>query len=234
MSPKVFSGFVIILIIVGGFIWSRDNKPAAQSVAADSIDIHTDNTPHVGIQIGHLDAANAPEELKNIRYDFGAQVGSVTELAIATDIGNKTAAILKSKGVKVDVLPATIPIGYKADAFVSIHADGNDFSYVSGYKVSGSSFDQTDNSDQLATSINENYKKITGMGENLTVTDDMFEYYAFNYLKFQHAVSSTTPSAIVETGYITNPANRSFLLNHPNTAAEGIAEGIIAFLNSSR
>ena len=56
-------------------------------------------------------------------------------------------------------------------------------------------------------------------------------YYAFNYRRYAHSVAKTTPAAIVEMGFLTNPDDRTLLTQSPDLVAIGIANGIIRYLN---
>jgi hypothetical protein len=62
----------------------------------------------------------------------------------------------------------------------------------------------------------------------------MTAYYAFNWPRYEHAVHPFTPSVIVETGFLTNSIDRSFLLNQPEVAATAISSGIQSFLATQR
>lgn len=62
----------------------------------------------------------------------------------------------------------------------------------------------------------------------------MTAYYAFNWPRYEHAVHPYTPSVIVETGFMTNSEDRALLVNNPELPATGIANGILAFLESDR
>ncbi|MBN2552461.1 MAG: N-acetylmuramoyl-L-alanine amidase [Spirochaetales bacterium] len=61
--------------------------------------------------------------------------GSFREVDANVDIAGRVAEYLEIAGIQVDLLPATVPPGYRADAFVSIHADGAYRSGVRGWKI---------------------------------------------------------------------------------------------------
>ena len=65
-----------------------------------------------------------PPELAPISKQLGTYGGGRNEPQLALDIAERTAALLRAQGVVVDILPATVPTGYTADAFLSLHADG--------------------------------------------------------------------------------------------------------------
>lgn len=51
------------------------------------------------------------------------------------DVAERVATILRARGVEVDALPALVPPGYLADAFVSLHADGEIHEEAGGFKA---------------------------------------------------------------------------------------------------
>jgi N-acetylmuramoyl-L-alanine amidase len=119
-----------------------------------------------------------------------------------------------------------------ADAFIAIHADGNDDTSVSGYKVVGSGFDESGRSSQLELAIDRTYSATTHMDTYDEVPASMREYYAFNRKKFKHTIASTTPGVVLELGFLTNSADRAFITNKSNEAAHGLAQGIVDYLKN--
>lgn len=91
--------------------------------------------PRVGLQVGHWQAAELPNELRRLRGQTGAYAGGVTEVEVNLLVAEQVRALLAPLGIAVDLLPATISPGYLADAFVSLHADGVASSQVAGYKA---------------------------------------------------------------------------------------------------
>jgi N-acetylmuramoyl-L-alanine amidase len=61
----------------------------------------------------------------------------------------------------------------------------------------------------------------------------MTYYYAFNSRRYCHAVAPGVPQAIIETGFLTSASDRQLLIGNPSVPAQGIADGIRAFLESS-
>lgn len=235
---KTFNLIICLLLIIISFK-IFNNK---QDVQADNKPVKTvNNSPKppptkppikVGIQIGHLDMADVPDELHNISWDFGAEFNGVTELSVNTNIGNQVANLLRKSGVEVDVLSATVPAGYTADAFVSIHADGLNETYVSGFEVGASSFDTTNKSATLAQEIDRAFEDKTKLTFYPAISDNMTQYYAFNFNKFKAAISSTTPAVLIECGFLSNSDDRIFLAKHSDLAAQGIANGVMDFINN--
>src|SRR5207237_7878971 len=78
----------------------------------------------IGLQAGHWQTADVPAELKRLEQLTGTSGGGVNEWQLNLDIANRVAVALRARGYAVDVLPTTIPPGYLAEAFVSLHADG--------------------------------------------------------------------------------------------------------------
>ncbi len=188
--------------------------------------------PRVGLQVGHWKLSEVPEELEGLRASTGAQGGGYTEWQVNLAIAERAKALLEAKGVVVDLLPATPPIDYAADAFVSIHADGNNNTSVSGYKLATPRRDFSGKADMLMAALYESYGEATGMKRDGSITRRMTGYYAFNWRRYDHAVHPMTPSVIVETGFLTSPADRAIIVNQPQRAAQGIAEGVLEFFKA--
>lgn len=188
----------------------------------------------VGLQVGHLDNDQVPEELSGLtRNGAGATAAGYNERDTVAVITELVAEQLEAAGVVVDVLPATVPPGYEADAFVSIHADGNRNAGIRGFKIAGPRRDYSGRSAALVTALYKSYGEATPLPEDPSISRRMTAYYAFNWARYEHAVHPFTPAAIVETGFMTNPTDRAFLLNQPAQAAAGIANGILAFLDEA-
>jgi N-acetylmuramoyl-L-alanine amidase len=186
----------------------------------------------VGIQVGHWKAAELPDELAVLRSQSGASAAGVNEVDVNLAIARQVAALLAARGITVDLIPATVPAGYRADAFIAIHADANTDAGMRGYKLArfrDSAIPQGD--DSLIAAIASVYGAATGLPVDPNVTRAMTGYYAFNSEDFQHAISQQTPACIIEMGFITSPADRALLLQQQTTVAQGIADGIIRFLS---
>ena len=188
--------------------------------------------PKVGIQAGHWQIEALPPELARLRSQTGGAGGGVQEVDVTLDLARRVAKTLQDKGYEVDLLPATVPIGYTADAFVAIHADAALEAGSNGYKLARSRFSAipvTD--DSLLNAISTDYELATGLGHSGSITPNMTGYYAFNNRHGRYAVSKITPAVIIETGYLTNAADRSYLTTHSANVADGIAQGVVDFLN---
>ncbi|WP_129632324.1 N-acetylmuramoyl-L-alanine amidase [Candidatus Oscillochloris fontis] len=186
--------------------------------------------PRVGLQVGHLNAHELPEELARFRTSTGARYNGVSEAELNADIARRVQVLLEAEGVLVDLLPATIPPSYEADAFVTIHADGSTGSAARGWKLA-TPWRASRASQQLLAAVAASYGPATGLPEDVGgVTVNMRGYYAFNNRRHTHAIARTTPAIIVEMGFMTNAADRAVLFGQPERVARGIAEGILAYL----
>ncbi len=186
----------------------------------------------VGIQIGHWFVGQLPPELQ--RLSAGTSGGGWSEWEVNLLIGQRVVQMLQEAGVEADLLPATIPIRYRAHAFVAIHADGDTSGALHGYKLARPGFSSIpDADDELVHSMYQEYGAATGMPRDADVHISlrMTYYYAFNTRRYQHAIDLGTPAAIIETGFLTNGSDRGFLTGQPDAAARGITNGILRFLD---
>lgn len=189
-----------------------------------------DQPPRVGIQIGHLYSNELPDELARLRTSTGAFFNGIEEFEVNLAIGEIVAAQLEAQGVIVDIIPATVPIQYEADAFIAIHADGGSSSKASGFKLA-TPWRTSEASQHLHDVMREEYAALTGMRWDSNITNNMRGYYAFNYRRHQHAIARTTPAVIVETGFLTNANDRALIVNNPQLIATAISNGILRYLN---
>jgi N-acetylmuramoyl-L-alanine amidase len=183
----------------------------------------------IALQAGHWKAAEAPDEQAGLRTN-GTRGGGKAEWEVNLAIARMTAALLESEGYLVEILPTTIPPGYLADVFVSIHADGNASSAASGYRAAAPRRDRTGRAAELAALLTSTYGEATGLPHYPTITRRMRSYYAFNSRRYDHALHPMTVGVILETGFLTSPRDRRVIVNAPDRAARGIANAIIQFL----
>jgi hypothetical protein len=185
----------------------------------------------VGLQAGHWLAHQAPEELERL-HGGGSRGGGKEEWEVTLDLAQRTKYFLEQEGMEVDVLPATVPVRYRAHVFVSIHADGDPLGRVRGFKVARPGFSSIpDIDDRLVEALNAAYAAATGLPrDDEHITRRMLYYYAFNSRRYCHAVAPGVPQAIIETGFLTSRADRELLLGSPTLVARGIANGVLAFL----
>jgi N-acetylmuramoyl-L-alanine amidase len=186
----------------------------------------------VALQVGHWKNSEFPDELAELRGNTGASAGGVDEWKVNLAVAELTANILTSKGVTVEILPATVPPKYWADAFIAIHADGSTNTSVRGFKIASPWRDLTDSSDQLVSILRSNYQAGTKLVEDPNITRNMRGYYAFSWWRFEHSIHPMTTAAIVETGFLTNATDRNMLKNQTEIPATALAQGILEYLQA--
>lgn len=234
--------------IVGASIYSHATRPGqtgappnglAESEFPQSVDPYAwirewqrpESPPKVGIQVGHWQYQDAPEEQKGLRDNAGASAAGTDEVDINMAIALELQALLENQGIEVDVLPVTIPPGYWADVFITIHADGSEDTSKSGFKFARPWRDFTGRGDKLVAYLETAYEEATGMTKDDNITRNMRGYYAFAWWRYSHAIHPMTPAVIAETGFVTNPSDRSFLTNKPEVPAGAIASAITTYLS---
>jgi N-acetylmuramoyl-L-alanine amidase len=207
---------IILLALVAGGVstWQAARSgegPAFLLKLLDSLSPRA--ARHVGIVAGHSGS------------DSGAVCrDGLTEAHVNRAIAEAVVSSLRKRGMTVDLLAefdSRLP-GYRADVFVSIHADSCEVE-LSGYKVA-SLEDGSKASAQLADCLWNEYGAVTGLSRHPdTVTYDMSRYHAFR------EIAAQTPAAIIETGFLN--ADRELLTQHPDRAAQGIVAGIQCFMD---
>lgn len=211
---------VLLVTIVGWRIATAQNEPAAAFLPPPTPTVqptptHDPSKPLVGIVAGHSGS------------DSGAVCpDGLTEASINLTIAQMVIDDLRRSGTDAILLQEFDPRlrDLRADALVSIHADSCNISGATGFKVArvtDSAIPRAE--DALVQCIIKTYSDETGLPLHPgSVTDDMTQYHAF------YEVAPTTPGAIIETGFMLD--DRNLLEKHPQTAAKGIARGIMCFL----
>jgi N-acetylmuramoyl-L-alanine amidase len=186
----------------------------------------------VGLQAGHWLNEEVPPELG--RLQGGAVGGGKQEWQVNLDVAQRTAALLEAAGVQVDVLPATVPPRYRANAFIALHADGDPAGQARGFKVARPGFSSLPNvDDRLVDTLNQVYAADTELPrDDEHISLRMRYYYAFNSRRYCHAVAPGVPQAIIEMGYLTSSVDRGLLIGDPEKLARGVADGVQAFLST--
>lgn len=187
-------------------------------------------TVHVGLQIGHLDVASHPDELEALRYNTGGFSEERSELELNQAVAYMLRDMLENQGIEVDILPATVPPKYRADAFIALHADSSPDPKRRGYK--SAYFRQLRNKQDpiLKAHVDQAYFYFSGLSDDdANVSGSMLEYYAFNYQRFKHSVARKTPAVIVEMGYISNETDWKFLRDSVQPAY-ALKMGILSYL----
>ena len=151
----------------------------------------------------------------------------LTEVEINLAVAQLVKALLEGQGYAVDLLEefdAALD-DYLADALVSIHADSCNVPEASGFKVASVLGSDLPEEDSLVKCLREEYQAATGLSfHQHSITPHMTEYHAFS------EISSQTPAAIIEAGFMA--ADRHILLNQQDKVAQGIANGIVRFLET--
>jgi N-acetylmuramoyl-L-alanine amidase len=239
------SGLLLVCVAAAASVvlraWPRGNLAAAARRRASAAPALAAPLPvartrgvlapwHVGIQAGHWQIDQLPDEQYRLRGDTGAQWRTLTEAGVNMEIAGRVVRQLREAGVTADLLPATVPPGYDADAFVAIHADDGAGTSVSGWKVA-TPWRSSEASRRLRDDIARTYSEATGLPEDrYGVSYNMRGYYAFSWTRYEHAAAPTTPAVIIETGFLTSAVDRLVIVGDPERAARGISAGIIVFL----
>jgi hypothetical protein len=186
----------------------------------------------IGIQVGHWMTDQVPAELgTRITFQTGTSWGGVDEVDVNMDIAQRIKAQLTARGYAVDIIPTTIPVGYVADVFLALHADGDGTGENSGFKLAHGSR-RGPYEDKLVALLQDEYAKLTGLSyDSEHISRAMTAYYGFNWGRYQHAAAAHTPAAILEMGYLSNGHDRDVMVNHADGVATAIVNGIQRFLD---
>jgi hypothetical protein len=187
----------------------------------------------VTLQVGHLRNENLPDELRHLVSNTGAFAAGVSEVDLNEEVAQKSAQFLIERGYNVDMLDATVPVGYTTDLFLAIHADGNIYSSVRGFKAVAP-WNSVPASDDFVGFLYEEYGKATGLPTDPMTSVAMANYYAFNPWRYRHAVTPNVPSALLEMGFVTNPVDREILTLGQDSIAWGIANAVDRYFRSGK
>jgi hypothetical protein len=189
----------------------------------------------VGLQVGHLDVAKHPDELANLRFNTGGHWAGVNEVDLNLAVAQHLKTSLELDGILVDLLPATLPPGYRADLLISIHADANPDTTRRGYKSAhfvNDRYPEGRNALEplLKAHLDAAYFYYSGLpDDDMNVSGAMLQYYAFNHRRFRHSVHPRTPAVIVELGYLSSSEDMRFLRD-PVNPAYALKRGIVSYL----
>jgi N-acetylmuramoyl-L-alanine amidase len=177
--------------------------------------------PLVGIVAGHWG------------NDSGAECpDGVTEQQVNLEIARRVTEKLRAAGVWTDLLQEfdSRLNNYRADVLLSIHADSCDpidaDPPATGFKVARSAASAIPTTeDRLVTCLKNEYQKVTKMAFHAnSITHDMTSYHSFS------EVNPDTPAAIIETGFLY--LDYDIIVKQPDLPAQGIANGILCFLDN--
>ncbi len=210
--------------------------PGGAVVQANGIRIPKPAMPtgqrRIGIQVGHWMTDQVPAELgTRITFQTGTSWAGVQEVDVNMDIAQRIKAQLTARGYIVDIIPTTVPVGYIADVFLALHADGDGTGENSGFKIAHGSR-RGPYEEKLVAQLRDEYAKLTGLPDDFEhMTRNMTAYFAFNWGRYQHAAAAHTPAAILEMGYLSNDHDRDLLVNRADGVATAIVNGIQRFLD---
>lgn len=189
--------------------------------------------PRVGLQVGHWRADAHPEELARLRWSTGGHAAGVDEVDVNAAVARALRERLRAAGVRVDLLTATVPPGYRADLLVSLHADASGDPGRRGYKSAHFHPPRSPREPVLKRALDEAYLAASGLPtDEHNVSGNMLHYYAFNHRRYRHAAHPETPALIVELGYLSHPVDRGYL-TEASGPAEALARGILTYLRET-
>jgi len=165
--------------------------------------------------------------------DYGAIRNGVNEKDINLDVANRLQSILQKKGFKVYMTRTNdtyvsldertvFTEGINPAVFVSVHVNSCNVTSPRGIETHY----YHDNSLELANSVHTKLIKKVSTTPNRGLLKSRF--YVINH--------TTVPAILVEIGFISNPNERYELTTsqRKQATAEGIAEGIIEYLNKQK
>lgn len=149
------------------------------------------------------------------------------EVDVNLAVARRVEALLRAEGYQAEVLPEYAPklVGFRARAFVAIHADSC-LGDLSGFKVAHhADADPLGPGARLAAILSREYARVTGLSPHPnTITDDMRLYHALR------KIAPDTPGVIIECGFLSG--DRDLLTRDQDRVAGGIAAGVVAFLEA--
>ena len=80
-------------------------------------------------------------------------------------------------------------------------ADGDDSHEARGFKIAHG-FYRGPHEDDLVTWLTDSYARSTGLPWDPAISEDMTDYYAFAWFRYEHALSPFTPAAVLEMGFL--------------------------------
>jgi N-acetylmuramoyl-L-alanine amidase len=187
----------------------------------------------IAIQPGHWQVADLPDELWRLRGSAGASFAGTREVDVNRGVAAALAALVEAEGWKALIVPATVPPGLRADAFVALHADWGDRPSIRGWKIADP-WRASRASKRLSAAIGASMSLDPTLVEDRDgITIAMRGYFAFSYRRFAHALSPYTPAAILEMGFLTNADERRKLVGDPAYYARLVMRGLKDFISES-
>ncbi|MFO7696426.1 MAG: N-acetylmuramoyl-L-alanine amidase [Anaerolineae bacterium] len=203
---------ILVLVLLGVALLGMGESISLETLAG----LLSSRRATVGLLAGHW------------QNDSGAVCDDgLTEAEINLAVARAVADALRQEGIDVQILPEfdSRLNGFRAKAFVAIHADS--CVALSGFKLARMTHsDDPDAEDRLVQTLYRTYADATGLRPHEdTITEDMRQYHALR------RISPGTPGAIIEIGFM--GGDRHLLTQQQDRVARGIADGIMAFLDES-
>ena len=166
------------------------------------------------VQAGHI----APRE-----PGFESGTGTIREQEFTRKLRDKLVLLLESDGrFEAIPVPGDIPDGIKVDAAVFLHGDGAASSAASGTSMGYPDYPVNK---KLADLIRAEYEKIAGHPPRHAdnYTGGLRGYYGYR------RVDTAGPEVLVESGFLTNPAEQQWLFANIGNLAFAIYKALLAF-----
>jgi N-acetylmuramoyl-L-alanine amidase len=191
---------------------------AELSQAQQSTSQVEDTGNHIGILAGHWQ--DNPGEVCS---------DGLIEADINQAISTRVSQNLTDLGYKVDIFPEydMALLNYRSAAFVAIYSGSCNESPLppSGFKIATSLTAQNpDKVNQLAVCLGEQYQKATKLPFTYEVLNpDNPSYHVFR------DINSDSPAVLIEIGSL--KTDRNLIVSHSDTVSNGIAAGILCYLD---
>lgn len=196
----------------------KEDLPRSTSTLA----ARTGRSSKIALQVGHWKNHERPPQF---RGQTGTSWGNLTEPGVNLIITQQVAELLRQAGHQVELLPAVIPDGYRADLVVAIHSDGGPTSRRGFFSDRSIHSRVAAQADRLVKALNEEYARETGIPYVYRGTPGTKQYYGY------YDVDPATPMALIEDGFLTNAEDRKIIVDDPARAARGIFKGIQRYLS---
>lgn len=166
------------------------------------------------VQAGHI----APRE-----PGFEAGTGTIREQEFTRKLRDKVVALLEEDG-RFDAVPVPgdIPDGVRCDAALFEHADGSASSAARGTSFG---FPMHPTNERLVRLLRAEYERIPGHPPRHAdnYTGGLRQYYGYG------RVQTEGPEVLIESGFMTNPAEQRWLFAHIPDMAEAQYRALLKF-----